>query len=472
MTVGGLVALALLSGSVVAYAAQPAPAECAPAAAGPPADGAAEGLVPAPRAAGDDEPDDGDDEPDDDGDGGGDDDGDGDDGDGDDGDGDDGDGDDGDGGGDDDGGDEDGGSDEDPDDSDGGGGDEPGADEPDAGDTGSDDTASDDPPSDDDVDEAGGQDADPADDPAPGEDSSTADDPTTGDDAATGDDPTTGDDPSTVEDPASGPADDASTEEACATAAETLGWGEPTLADEFDGPLGGDWRVYSGTGFDGQGTRTAEALRVDDGVLTITGDPAGATGGMAWSQGQEYGRWEARVRIPEGDPSYHAVALLWPDDPAAAGPQIDFMEVSDPGRGTTGAFVHPGAGAAPAGAEVEVDGTAWHTWAVEWTPTSVTTYLDGAQWWRVDDPAVIPSGPMHLCLQLDWFPTGEGEVRESSMQVDWVRQYALPDTAAGEPGDRVGPADVTEGAPTARLAEGAPDLPVREGPVPRPLGGS
>ena len=39
--------------------------------------------------------------------------------------------------------------------------------------------------------------------------------------------------------------------------------------------------------------------------------------------------------------------------------------------------------------------------------------------------AVQPPGPMHLCIQLDWFPSGSGTVRESTMQVDWVREYDL-----------------------------------------------
>ena len=32
---------------------------------------------------------------------------------------------------------------------------------------------------------------------------------------------------------------------------------------------------------------------------------------------------------------------------------------------------------------------------------------------------------MHLCIQLDWFPSGSGTVRESTMEVDWVREYDL-----------------------------------------------
>jgi licheninase len=48
---------------------------------------------------------------------------------------------------------------------------------------------------------------------------------------------------------------------------------------------------------------------------------------------------------------------------------------------------------------------------------------------------------MHLCVQLDWFPEdGAGEVQESQMHVDWVKQYPLPGAGEGEP-----------------LREGAPD---------------
>ena len=268
-----------------------------------------------------------------------------------------------------------------------------------------------------------------------------------------------------------------------ATAASAFDWGSPTRVDEFDGEIDpASWQVYEGTGFDGQGTRTAEALNVQDGILSITGDAQGATGGMSWQPGQMYGRWEARVRAPASDESYNALLLLWPDDESGAGSEIDFMEMLDPTRQTTSAFVHHGENNEQVTGEVAVDGTQWHNWAVEWTPDSVTTYVDGVAWWRVDDPALLPKGPMHLCVQLDWFPTGaEGEVQESSMQVDWVRQYAV-DPASSEPADvppAEQPADATpaeqpdgteqpendgsnsasEGvaAPPARLIEGAPD---------------
>jgi len=225
------------------------------------------------------------------------------------------------------------------------------------------------------------------------------------------------------------------------TAADTRGWGAPTRSEDFDGGLDG-WQVYDGTGHAGRGRRSPSALTVRDGVLTITGDAAGTTGGMSWGRGQRYGRWEARVRAPAADPSYDAVLLLWPDaENWPRGGEVDFMEMGDPARRSTDGFVHHGADNRQLHAAVRADATAWHNWAVEWTPSSITMFLDGRAWFRTTDPAAQPPGPMHLCVQLDWFPQAGTPVRRSAMQVDRVRQYALGEglrggtDPAGEAGD-------------------------------------
>jgi hypothetical protein len=79
---------------------------------------------------------------------------------------------------------------------------------------------------------------------------------------------------------------------------------------------------------------------------------------------------------------------------------------------------------------VQVDATRWHNWAVEWTPTSVTTFLDGRKWYGTTDRAAQPPSPMHLCIQLDWFPRG-GTAQQSTMQVDWVREYGVSSDDGG-----------------------------------------
>ena len=76
--------------------------------------------------------------------------------------------------------------------------------------------------------------------------------------------------------------------------------------------------------------------------------------------------------------------------------------------------------------QVRIDATQWHNWAVEWTPTHVVAFVDGREWYRTTDVSILPPGPMHLCIQLDWFPgSGSGSVQEPYMHVDWVKQYSL-----------------------------------------------
>ncbi len=209
------------------------------------------------------------------------------------------------------------------------------------------------------------------------------------------------------------------------SAAATLGWGQPNRSEDFDGNLK-SWGLYDGVGHEGKGKRTPSAATLKDGVLTITGDSQGNTEGMAWNPGQKYGRWEARVKAPVSDPSYHAVMLLWPDaENWPVGGEVDFMEMSDHTRQSTDMFLHYGASNSQLQGNVKVDATQWHNWAVEWTSTHITAYLDGKQWWSTDKTNALPPGPMHLTLQLDWFPKGGASVQTSQMQVDWVRQYAL-----------------------------------------------
>ncbi|MEK6440176.1 glycoside hydrolase family 16 protein [Pseudonocardia sp. T1-2H] len=290
------------------------------------------------------------------------------------------------------------------------------------------------------------------------------------------------------------------------SAGKLLNWGEPNRVDTFDGTaLKSDWNVYDGVGHAGNGRRTPDAFSVKDGIMTITGDSAGSTGGMAWNPGQKYGRWEGRVKAPASDESYNALLLLWPDaENFPVGGEIDFMEMTDHTRQSTNMFLHYGRDNKQVQGDVKIDATEWHNWAVEWTPTHVAAFVDGKEWWRTTERSILPPGPMHLCIQLDWFPKG-GDVQESHMYVDWVKQYALspgdiaegavddaaqladdaiaeagslPRAAAGAASGVAGAAAgrATEGVPaagavagvTGRVVEGGPD-PV-PGPVPDPSG--
>ena len=142
------------------------------------------------------------------------------------------------------------------------------------------------------------------------------------------------------------------------------------------------------------------------GILTISGDANGTTGGMAWRLGNaKYGRWEARVKSPVADPAYHAVMLLWPDaENRPVGGEVDVMEISDETRQKADFFLHYGEEDHQLHGEKVIDATQWHNWAVEWTPTTITGYVDGVAWFSTTRADALPPGPMHLALQLDWFP--------------------------------------------------------------------
>jgi beta-glucanase (GH16 family) len=236
------------------------------------------------------------------------------------------------------------------------------------------------------------------------------------------------------------------------SAATKYGWGSPNRVDEFDNGLGLDWDVYDGEGHDGQGRRTPDAVSVKDGIMTITGNANGDTAGLAWNPGQKYGRWEGRVRAPVGDSTYNALMLLWPDaENWPVGGEVDFMEMSDDKRQSTDMFLHYGANNDQEQGSVDIDATQWHDWAVEWTPTSITAFVDGKEWWKTTKVDILPPGPMHLCIQLDWFPEGRGDVTPTRMEVAWVKQYPLNGDAAKE-----GVAD-TIGQAARTLTEGGPD---------------
>jgi hypothetical protein len=210
------------------------------------------------------------------------------------------------------------------------------------------------------------------------------------------------------------------------SAAATFGWGKPNRTDDFSGSLGKSWGVYNGPGHGGKGRRTPDAVTVENGVLTITGDPQGNTAGMAWGDGQKYGRWEGRVKAPVGDRSYNALLLLWPDaENWPVGGEVDFMEMSDHTRQYTDVFLHYGRSNSQLHGEVKIDASEWHNWAVEWTPDHIAAFVDGKQWFHTGKKETLPPGPMHLCIQLDWFPKSGAAVQTSHMYVDWVRQYSL-----------------------------------------------
>ena len=68
---------------------------------------------------------------------------------------------------------------------------------------------------------------------------------------------------------------------------------------------------------------------------------------------------------------------------------------------------------------------AWHTAVIEWTPQSVTFYLDGRVIGTYTNPAVIPSTPMHWVLQTETQLSGgpPSDSAAGNVRIDWVTAY-------------------------------------------------
>lgn len=211
-------------------------------------------------------------------------------------------------------------------------------------------------------------------------------------------------------------------------AATARGWGAIVAGDEFSNTGAPDptkWSVFKGTGHAGKGVRSPQAWSVANGVATVSGNPAGTTGGMsAKFAPQKYGKWETRMRTNARDPKYHPVLILWPNNntsPKCA--EIDYVEGST-NTAQIKFFLHHACGGSSfqTTAAKTIDTTQWHNYAVEWTLAGITGYIDGVKTFSDTNPAHLPRVGRHQTLQLDWFPDGSATT-PSQMQVDWVRVY-------------------------------------------------
>jgi beta-glucanase (GH16 family) len=196
---------------------------------------------------------------------------------------------------------------------------------------------------------------------------------------------------------------------------------------------------------------------VANGVLSLTARGPMADGtydsGMIRSDWTaQYGYYEARVKMPGGKGVWPA---FWIDNDVAADgktgwpPEIDFFEYVY--NGTTSLLnmifmtVHVASGTTVAS---YTDPTwndqwnywtapfnfneGWHTIGAEWTPDTVTTYVDGkkimtrsANWLRPDG---LQAGPAHILFNLGIGGSWPGFDIDNSafpqaLEIDWVRAY-------------------------------------------------
>ena len=242
-----------------------------------------------------------------------------------------------------------------------------------------------------------------------------------------------------------------------------LAWSDEFSAPDSSAPDPRKWTYdIGGKGWGNQEleyyTKRKENARIENGNLVITalretytgadGVTRDYTSARLKTQGlftQAYGRFEARIRIPEGQGMWPAFWMLGENIPSARWPkcgEIDIMENVGKEPGAVHGSLHgPSAErptsdltaifSLPAGQSFTDD---FHIYAIEWEPDIVRFYVDAnlyatfnsSQWpaggkWVFDHPFFII---LNLAVGGNW-PGGPDASTKfpQSMLVDYVRVY-------------------------------------------------
>jgi beta-glucanase (GH16 family) len=230
------------------------------------------------------------------------------------------------------------------------------------------------------------------------------------------------------------------------------------MADEFDtdGPLNNEiWNYEIGTGNNGWGnnelqyyTDRKENVTVQNGVLIITAKEEDYNGSSYTSariitKGEyEYGRFEARIRLPYGQGIWPAFWLLGADcGPAVVWPEcgeIDIMEY----RGQEPTKIHGSVhGNGYSGGEAITKSyslmndrfdTGFHVFGIEWAPKYINFYVDDVLYNQITPADVTGEWafdhPFNIIINLAVGGSFVGApnnntVFPQTMLVDYVRVY-------------------------------------------------
>jgi len=200
------------------------------------------------------------------------------------------------------------------------------------------------------------------------------------------------------------------------------------FTDDFNGTTvdANHWYIYDGWQATTGEVWFKDCLVVKDGLLKASSFTSGKIPGMAHKLNQKYGVWEVRAKFSApADPYLNPVFLLWPqnDNSWPAAGEIDFTENYDPDRQYTEGFLHFSRNNLQSYGVKTLDMRVWHNYAVVWTAEEVSYYIDGQRWFIDTNIAHIPTGPMHLCLQMNNNATIKSGRIPSSFTVDWVKIY-------------------------------------------------
>jgi beta-glucanase (GH16 family) len=226
-------------------------------------------------------------------------------------------------------------------------------------------------------------------------------------------------------------------------------------------------------------TAAVKPWSVNNGILSLTAAPAAAsiqplinnyqyTSGMLTTHDsfvQTYGVYEIRAQVPAGQG-------LWPDfwllpENGSWPPELDVMEINgaNPKVLITGVHSNSTGQQVTVGTNTPIpDASAgFHTYTVDWEPSTITWYFDGNEVFQTATPADM-NQPMYMVVDLAvggpyGNPTSSTQF-PANLQIDYIRAYAT--TAAPPVVAKVSPASsgnqlnltgTAEGNSTVRIYE-------------------
>ena len=186
------------------------------------------------------------------------------------------------------------------------------------------------------------------------------------------------------------------------------------------------------------------------GVLSITATAAAAgqnPNNLAYTSGlittdksfsQQYGYFEVNAKLPVGQGLWPAFWLLPTNGTSPA--ELDVFEQLGSNPSVIYSTTHGWNGSTNTGVSqafsVANTSSAFHTYGVDWEPTTVTFYMDGVALGSTPTPASMNS-PMYMLLNLavggatSWGGAPNASTAfPSTMEINWVRAYATAATTA------------------------------------------
>ena len=237
--------------------------------------------------------------------------------------------------------------------------------------------------------------------------------------------------------PLASPSGAASTGDGSSWPTSVPGW-QLTYSTDFPGSsLPSGWYAYNGEpGGDPDGNWDSSNVTVSNGTLNLLATPSAQGGVQFYNNPQTYGMYLVRMKGDyEPDLDINNLAILWPAAQGVWPPEVDFFQDLGGTRQNFSASLHPGPDGnggccVIASPTQDSDGTAWHTYGVQWTPSTLTYTIDGRVWASVSSSSLSsgtqwPAIPMNLTLQSQNQGSAQPSGTIDTMTVAWVAEYAM-----------------------------------------------